>query len=164
MAVNLAGKDFLIRPARDNDAHPIAQINEVAFKHPYELKTLREYRNNPLRFTMVAEYQGRVVAFMCVRKNADQFYLGLLAVCPAQQGKGIGRALIEWLIQALPRYNLKTIRLHTFQDAPGPQTLYRKMGFTDDGIERDFYIDSSSAVKMVYRLPPQSHTKSKQAA
>jgi [ribosomal protein S18]-alanine N-acetyltransferase len=156
MPVDVSSQQFSIRAAIDSDAHAIAQINDLSFKRPYELKTLTDYRKNTLRFTMVAEYQGQVVGFMCVRKQADQFYLGLLAVRPSHQRHGIGRTLVEWLIQALPRCGLKAIRLHTYTDPSGPQVLYKKMGFVVEGVTKDFYFDGSSALKMVFRLPVQS--------
>jgi GNAT superfamily N-acetyltransferase len=76
----------------------------------------------------VAECRGKLVGTaLCWKYGADAATLGLVIVDPSQQARGIGRRLIELILNEVGD---RTIFLYaTPQGAP----LYRKLGFKDCG-------------------------------
>ena len=104
---------MIIRPETSRDFDGIRELNIVAFRgHPYSHQTehliveaLREAR--ALELSLVAESDGEVVGHIAFsaaevgNSSKGWFLLGPVAVQPAHQGEGIGRALIETGLDAL---------------------------------------------------------------
>jgi putative acetyltransferase len=97
----------IVRPETDRDLDGIREVNIVAFRgHPYSQQTehlivevLRAA--DALELSLVAESGGEVlghIAFSAAAVGGSStgwFLLGPVAVQPARQGEGIGRALVE---------------------------------------------------------------------
>jgi putative acetyltransferase len=103
----------IIRPETDRDVDGIREVNIVAFQgQPYSQQTehliveaLRAA--DALEVSLVAESDGEVVGHIAFSAAAigdsstGWFLLGPVAVKPARQGEGIGRALVEAGLAAL---------------------------------------------------------------
>jgi ribosomal protein S18 acetylase RimI-like enzyme len=74
-----------------------------------------------------------------------QCYLDTVAVAPARQGEGLGRALIEFAEREAVRRGFDALHLRTNVKMVENQTLYPKLGYveverrSDGGFERVFY-------------------------
>ena len=104
---------MIVRPETDRDRDGIREVNLTAFKgHPYSQQTehliveaLRAA--DAWEVSLVAESDGEVVghiAFSAAEiggSTTGWFLLGPVAVQPARQGEGIGRALVETGLDAL---------------------------------------------------------------
>ena len=98
---------MILRPETDGDLDAIREVNIVAFEgHPYSQQTehliveaLRAAE--ALELSLVAESDGAVVGHVAFSAadiggtSNGWFLLGPVAVQPARQGEGIGRALVE---------------------------------------------------------------------
>jgi putative acetyltransferase len=103
----------MVRPETALDHAGIRELNIAAFQgHPYSRQTehlivdaLRAA--NALELSLVAEADGEVVGHVAFSAagiggtSAGWFLLGPVAVRPARQGEGIGRALVETGLDAL---------------------------------------------------------------
>lgn len=96
-----------IEKEANEDITAIHQVNLAAFKQPNEavlVDTLREA--GALTYSLVAKEQGRVIGHLAVSPvtitDEDKEYhavgLGPVAVSPSRQKTGIGKALINHLI------------------------------------------------------------------
>lgn len=104
---------MIIRPETDRDLDGIREVNIVAFQdHPHSQQTehliVEALRSaGALELSLVAESDGEVVGHIAFSAadiggtSAGWFLLGPVAVRPARQGEGIGRALIEAGLDAL---------------------------------------------------------------
>ena len=104
---------MIIRTETDRDLDGIREVNIAAFQgHPYSQQTehliveaLRDA--DALEVSLVAESDGEVVGHIAFSAAAiggsstGWFLLGPVAVQPARQGEGIGRALVEAGLDAL---------------------------------------------------------------
>lgn len=104
---------MILRPETDRDLDGIREVNVVAFAgHPYSQQTehliveaLRAA--DALELSLVAESDGEVVGHIAFSaadiggSSAGWFLLGPVAVQPARQGEGIGRALVEAGLETL---------------------------------------------------------------
>lgn len=50
-------------------------------------------------------------------------------VDPAAQGRGVGEAMVRWVIDETQRLGHQRIRIHTLESMPGAQRLYARLGF-----------------------------------
>lgn len=54
------------------------------------------------------------------------------AVDPTAQGRGVGEAMLHWIIQRALSDGRHRVRLHTLESMPGAQRLYQRLGYQRD--------------------------------
>ena len=103
----LAEACVIVRPETDRDVDAIREVNIVAFQgHPHSQQTehliVEALRAAfALEVSLVAESDGEVVGHIAFSAasigdlSTGWWLLGPVAVLPARQGEGIGRALVE---------------------------------------------------------------------
>lgn len=76
---------------------------------------------------------GRVVAYITTRLNqlSGIGWIPNLAVDPAHQGRGLGRALIEHALEFLRRSGMQVAKIETLEQNPIGQKLYPSLGFEE---------------------------------
>jgi ribosomal protein S18 acetylase RimI-like enzyme len=76
---------------------------------------------------------GRVLGYITTRLNAVSRigWIPNLAVDPAAQGKGLGRALLIHAIEFLRRAGMQVAKIETLDQNPIGQTLYPSLGFQE---------------------------------
>jgi len=85
------------------------------------------------------ETVGIIVLFPLTAETVE---IKNIAVRPDFQGKGIGRYLIENVVQTALRNRQKSICIGTANSSIGQLYLYQKLGFEITGIKRDFFTDN----------------------
>jgi len=87
---------------------------------------------------LVARYQGHAVGCgALVVKDLDWGELKRMYVRPVARGKGLGRAILENLLEMAQRRDLAFVRLETGLKLEAAVALYREKGF----VERDAFGD-----------------------
>ncbi len=93
----------------------------------------------------VAESDGQVAGVLVQYEAVEGFYIDTVAVLPALQGRGIGRALLEYAELEALRRGYHSIYLCTNVKMTANQLLYPKIGYVeyarkfDQGYDRIFY-------------------------
>lgn len=82
----------------------------------------------------VADYQGRPAGMVTSILYGDTAYIGYMAVEPAFQGKGLGRALIKHVMSCVERRGCRTVLLDA---TVAGEPLYRSLGFEIAGTSLD---------------------------
>jgi ribosomal protein S18 acetylase RimI-like enzyme len=97
---------------------------------------------------LVAEVDGEVSGYVLVHQNipldSHRHVLGIngLAVAPAAQGRGVGRALVEGAVAEAARRGASKVSLRVLGVNPGAQRLYERCGFVVEGVLRgEFELD-----------------------
>jgi len=91
----------------------------------------------------ICEIDNRQIALYVLKINNDQTAeIKNLAVIPEFRGFGIGTFLINHAIENLTSKGIKTLFVGTGETSEGPLKLYRKLGFTDYTVIKDFFIDN----------------------
>lgn len=79
---------------------------------------------------LVAEVQGfGVAAFLNGEATPDALHIWQMAVHPDQQGRGIGRQLIEMTQVLAIDLECDTLTLTTFREVPWNEPYYYRLGF-----------------------------------
>jgi GNAT superfamily N-acetyltransferase len=78
---------------------------------------------------VVADGDGRLVAFLSAELAADALHVWGLYVHPDRQGLGIGRALLDAAVGEATRRGVAAVTLTTFRDLHWNERFYRKLGF-----------------------------------
>jgi len=128
----------MIRPAIQQDAPAVSDVVAAAYSHyiarigkppgpMLDDYALRISHNQ----VWVLEDAGRIVAILVLEEDAGGCLLDNIAVLPECQGKGHGRALIEFAEAEAVRRGYGAIRLYTHAMMTENLTLYRKIGFVE---------------------------------
>jgi GNAT superfamily N-acetyltransferase len=81
---------------------------------------------------LLAEYENQVAGLACMRKiREDIGEIKRMYVRPAFRGKGIGRALVEGLIDEARAIGYPRIRLDSTRFMKAAHSLYRSVGFRE---------------------------------
>jgi len=123
-----------IRSMRDDDLPVIAEIDSDAFGPFWHntLDSLSRARSQSTHAT-VAEIDSGVVGYQLSTGSPLGAHLARLGVSPEAQGKGVGTALVNDLIQQLGGIRLSRLSVNTQDDNAVSLSLYKKMGFIPTG-------------------------------
>ncbi|MBP1994553.1 GNAT family N-acetyltransferase [Paenibacillus eucommiae] len=102
-------------------------------------KLVEEYTQRGQCF--VAEADSRVIGvYVLLQTRPETVELVNIAVDEQQQGKGIGKQLVNHAIEQAKLRGFKTIEIGTGNSSIGQLALYQKCGFRIIGVDRDFFI------------------------
>lgn len=93
----------------------------------------------------VAEVDGRIAGVLVTRRQGSALLLESVAVDPACQGQGIGRALIARAEEQAAALGLAAVELYTNAAMTANLSLYPHLGYvetgrrTEDGFDRVFF-------------------------
>lgn len=129
-----------IRPARPDDVEAVRQIVRAAYGH-YVARLgkppgpmLDDYgRRVADRQAWVLEDEGRPAGVLILEDGDGSLLLDNLAVLPATQGRGYGRALIAFAEEEARRRGYAEIRLYTNALMTENLALYGRLGFHETG-------------------------------
>jgi GNAT superfamily N-acetyltransferase len=78
---------------------------------------------------LVAESVGTVVGFAMAKELDGDFHLTVMAVHPTHGRRGLGRALVQAIVDEAVRRRHPAVTLTTFEDLPWNGPFYRSAGF-----------------------------------
>jgi predicted N-acetyltransferase YhbS len=82
---------------------------------------------------LVAEEGGVPVGCIYVEQRGDRGYFGLLAVDPAQHGKGVGRTLIRAAEDRFRRAGCRAVDISVVDLRTELPPFYRRLGYVESG-------------------------------
>lgn len=113
-------------------------------------------KNGPSYYAIEGE---RVVGWCDIfpHKNPRQSHRGGLGMglLPAYRGKGLGAKLLDATVTHAAKFGLEKVELHVYTTNEPAIALYRKFGFTDEGVIRHYrkvdglYFDALAMAKFV---------------
>lgn len=127
---------FIIRQMREQDIERVRELDALAFT-AYAKSEVAPRTHENIRASMalnpsgcfIAECGGNVEGFIFSRRWGDIGWIGTFGVNPRQQGKGIGKSLIQKAIRRLQLSRCKCIGLETMADSAYNIGMYSKLGF-----------------------------------
>ncbi len=137
-----------VRPLRAADAAAV-QVLARALRRwfsPHDLREIEELlRERPSG--LVADFEGRMIGFLLDAPTADPHVLEIawMAVDEAWQRRGIGSALLDHLLAALPGQGVRAVEVSTVAESAGyapyaaTRAFYHRHGFVDQRVDLDYY-------------------------
>jgi GNAT superfamily N-acetyltransferase len=86
-------------------------------------------------FLLAEDGFGCVMACVYVERRGGRGYFGMLAVDPAQQGKGLGRIMVDAAEDYCRRQGCKFMDITVLNLRPELAPFYRKLGYAETGTE-----------------------------
>lgn len=87
----------------------------------------------------VEDAAGALVGAVSMQWRGDPCEIEELAVAPEQQGRGIGKQIVAWLIAEARRRGKRAVRVGTPNASIGNIAFYQKCGFRMEQIRHDYF-------------------------
>ncbi len=84
---------------------------------------------------LVGEEGGRILASVSTEVRDERGYFGMLAVDPSQQGRGLGRVMVEAAEAHLRQRGCEVVDITVLSLRPELPGYYRKLGYVQTGVE-----------------------------
>jgi len=116
------------------DLPAVAEVDASAFELLWQNALPALERAYPQSiWATVAETDSQVIGYQLSTRNPLGVHLARLAVRPADQGKGLGYALVANLIQQSSQHGISHLTVNTQSDNTASLALYQRMGFRETG-------------------------------
>ena len=150
-----------IRIAEPGDARAIAEMSrdhiESGLGWRYDpahiLRAMRRRETVVLaasgRPTYVAGARPALAGFAIMDFGDERAHLVLLAVQPLQRRLGIGRRLVEWLLESSVTAGMASVHLELRADNAAGRRFYRALGFSETVLIPRYYDGREAAMRMI---------------
>ncbi len=135
--------DLTIRRMLVSDVDEVTAIERATFATPWSRESfLREMEKNVAARYLVAQRDGRIVGYAGAWVILDESHITNIAVAEAERGQGIGRRLVEALMQYLSNLGASYATLEVRVSNERAQHLYESVGFIRVGKRKRYYEDN----------------------
>jgi len=142
-----------IRFATEDDERRLAALDRATWSPavapvPLWGEDVDFFAREPPEDVLVAEVDGGVAGYVKLRRPTDLpsnrhvRQVNGLAVDPAAQRRGVGRALLVAVVEEARRRGARRLTLHVLATNTGARALYAACGFEVEGVRRgEFLLD-----------------------
>ena len=134
-------RGMTIVPMEERHLDDLARLERLCFSRPWSRQALKEELTNPAACFLVGEEAGEVLGYAGMHCAAGECYVDNVAVFPEARRQGVGRKLMEALLQAAAARGGEFLSLEVRPSNLGALALYRGLGFREVGRRRRFYDD-----------------------
>jgi ribosomal protein S18 acetylase RimI-like enzyme len=133
-------KGIRIRKMIKDDLPEVEKTDAASFEPLWQnpLETLRRAFAQAY-YATVAENENGIIGYQLSTGGGQRAHLARLAVHPAGQGKGVGRALLNDLFAYLAYAGVPKLSVNTQSDNRVSLSLYQRMGFVRTGEQYPVY-------------------------
>lgn len=145
--------DFTIRRTEKCDFEAIAKIERECFSCPWSEKAIEDFCSFDTNLMFIAYCDGNAVGYIGFSIVLDEVDIANVAVDANFRRCGIGKALIERVLDYCKAQAVSTLTLEVRESNRSAISLYAKCGFEKVGIRKNFYTKpSENAIIMAYSI------------
>lgn len=134
---------LVFRQMKVKDIDRILEIEYASFTTPWSREAFyNELYQNQFAVYLVLEEKGEVVGYCGVWIVIDEAHITNVAILPEFRGKGLGEAMMRKLMLVAKAKGAETMTLEVRVSNNVAQSLYRKLGFQEGGIRKNYYVDN----------------------
>ena len=141
-----------IRLAKETDLSTVARLEVQLYSNPWQPGTFRSLQGKERVRILVADHpQDGVVGYAVFWWVMDQAELANLAVAQGHQGRGIGAALLDRVLQEASSLGVKSIFLEVRESNESARRLYSTRGFGQVSVRRGYYQNPREDARVLMR-------------
>ncbi|SJZ59951.1 ribosomal protein S18-alanine N-acetyltransferase [Garciella nitratireducens] len=145
-------EEFKMLPLDLEHIEDILIIENLSFPIPWSREAwIQEIRSNKLaRYIMILD-KNRAIAYGGMWLILDEAHITNIAVHPDYRGKGIGKKLMQGLIDTAKREGIMQMSLEVRKSNTIAIHLYESFGFRVEGMRKEFYLDNHEDALIMWR-------------
>ncbi|MDN3955797.1 ribosomal protein S18-alanine N-acetyltransferase [Sporolactobacillus laevolacticus] len=143
-----------IRQMTPEDIDQVMVVEYSAFDVPWSRQAFEnELNNNQFATYFVAELGGKIIGYCGVWVIVDESHITNLAVLNGYRGFKVGESLLRQVMLYAVAQRARSMSLEVRVSNDIAQNLYRKLGFRNGGIRKNYYSNNGEdALVMWVRL------------
>lgn len=136
-------KQITLRKMVEEDIDQILVIEKESFATPWSRESFEnELTKNRFALYLVLEDEEVIFGYCGVWIIVDEAHVTNIALLPNYRGKKLGETLLTEIMKVAKEKGAKTMTLEVRVSNHVAQSLYRKLGFLDGGIRKNYYTDN----------------------
>ncbi|GIM46302.1 ribosomal-protein-alanine acetyltransferase [Collibacillus ludicampi] len=125
------------------DIDRILEIEHASFPTPWSRSAFEgELKNNHFAHYVVVEWNERVVGYAGMWVIMDEAHITNIAIEPEMRGRKLGEKLLRHMMRIAWLKGAERITLEVRVSNRVAQNLYKKLGFTPQGVRKGYYSDN----------------------
>lgn len=128
-----------IRPMTIEDCEQVAEIEKVSFSMPWSKSAFTSTVEKENFRYFVAEKEGEILGYCGFLFVLDEAEIPNVCVKASARKQGVGKQMMSVLIEEAAKIGIATLFLEVRESNVAARTLYTSLGFTEDGIRKNFY-------------------------
>lgn len=133
------------------DINDVLEVSSLSLKETWSKESYKKELENPMAKYLVAEVDNKVIGFAGLWKICDEGHITNIAVHPNYRGNGIGSKLVESLINNSNSWYINSLTLEVRSSNIVAQNLYKKYGFEQEGIRKNYYSDNKEDAIIMWK-------------
>ena len=130
---------MLIRRMIETDLMQVAKLEKEIFSQPWSPSDFQQVLSDQNKHYFVAEQEGEIKGYCGLWAIAFEGQIFNVAVVKEARSKGLGRALMVYMLAYGIKLNLAEFSLEVRAGNKNAISLYKDLGFQVVGTRRDFY-------------------------
>ncbi|MCD8090243.1 MAG: ribosomal protein S18-alanine N-acetyltransferase [Clostridiales bacterium] len=106
---------------------------------------------NGLTYYIICERAGRVIGYGGMWHVINEGHITNIAITPEEQGKGLGRRLMNEIINLAKEKKMIGITLEVRSSNQKAINLYESSGFKPEGIRPEYYSDTKESALIMWK-------------
>ena len=129
----------VIRRIRENDIEKIAVLEMEIFPDPWSAKSIKDTHENNSACILGAYQEDVLIGYVIFYYVLNEGEIARIAVSPSHRRQGVADQIFVSLLDFCTENNIERILLDVRISNESAIALYRKCGFSEDGIRKNFY-------------------------
>lgn len=121
------------------DLEQVSRLEAMCFSMPWSRKSFEEVLHKSDAVYVTAKEEEKIVGYCGAYVILDEADINQVAVEPFSRKKGIGRKMMEVLLQKLEKSGADAVTLEVRRSNEAAIALYESLGFVTEGIRKNFY-------------------------
>ncbi len=141
-----------IREMSVDDLDDIVKLEHDLFTTPWSRRSIQTSLEHGAGISLVIEAEKKLIGYAFLIIVLDEAHLTNIAISGKYQKQGIGQKFIEYIIENVRVINCKYIFLEVRASNIPAINLYRKNGFFNVGIRKEYYTDNKEDAILMTKL------------
>jgi [ribosomal protein S18]-alanine N-acetyltransferase len=158
----MAEPGYVFSPMRVADLDAVMEIERRSFSEPWTPGLFLHELKIPFSKTVLVRLQsdsGELAGYICRWLVGDEVHILNLAVHPNCRKSGIGRALVQLVLEEAEERHASIITLEVRRENAAAFALYHSLGFTERGVRRNYYGHGQDAIIMSHARVSEASLK-----
>lgn len=127
-----------LRSMNEIDLEEVLLIEQQAYDFPWSRRGFENSLDQGLNYVF-CDIDGRIQGYSCFLTVLDEAHLLNFCIRPESQGKGMATLAFSKLLEHLLGADFNIVLLEVRESNHRARALYRKLGFREDGVRKDYY-------------------------
>ena len=137
-----------IVPMDETHLDDVLLIEESYSTSPWSRELFAREFNNRFSYNFILKFDDNIIGFSNFWVLFEVVELNNIALENTFRGQGLGKYFLQFIVESSKVLNAKKIFLEVKEDNLPAYNLYKKSGFIDIGVRKQYYSDGKDAILM----------------